>query len=77
MKITKCLEESGLLIKVVCKTTKNAITKQKDGFVSISLGTLGSSFLGNLLTGKWVRTKIPGQGVIRANEGTFRASHSF
>ena len=52
MKITKCLEESGLLIKVVCKTTKNAITKQKDGFVSMSLGTLGSSFLGNLLTGK-------------------------
>ena len=51
MKIAKCLEESGLSIKGVCETIKNATKKQKGGFLSMFLGTLGASFLGNLLTG--------------------------
>ena len=50
-KIAKCLEESGLLIKGVCETIKNATKKQKGGFLRMLLGTLGASFLGNLLTG--------------------------
>ena len=37
------------------------------------LGTLGSSLLGNLLTGKGVKAKIRRQGVIRAGEKTIRA----
>ena len=38
------------------------------------LGTLGASLLGNLLTGKGVKAKIPGGGVTRARERTIRAS---
>ena len=37
------------------------------------LGTLGTSLLGNLLTGKRMKAKIPGQGAIRASEGVIRA----
>ena len=52
MKISKFLEESGLLIKDVSKTIKNEAKEQKGGFMSMLLGTLGASLLGNLLTGK-------------------------
>ena len=52
MKIIKSLEESGLLIKNVSKTVKNEIKNKKGGFLSMFLGTLGASLLGNLLTGK-------------------------
>ena len=52
MKIIKSLEESGLLIKVVSKTIGNEAKEQKGGFLGKLLGTLGASFLGNLLTGK-------------------------
>ena len=37
------------------------------------LGTLSTSLLGNLLTGKRMKAKIPGQGAIRASEGVIRA----
>ena len=62
IKIVKSLEESGLLIKGVSETIRNETKEQKGGFLGISLGT---SLLGNLLTGK---------GVIRAGEGKIRAS---
>ena len=42
--------------------------KQKVGFLSMLLGTLGASLLGNLLTGNCT---------IRAGEGTIRAGESF
>ena len=51
MKIVKSLEKFGLLIKGVSKTIKNGAKKQKTGFPSVILGTLGASLLGNLLTG--------------------------
>ena len=68
MKIVKSHEESGLLIKGVSEVIKNEAKEQKGGFLSILLGTLGASLLGNLLTGK---------GTIRAGEGTFRAGEHF
>ena len=40
--------------------------KKKGGFLSMLLGTLGTSFLGNLLTGR---------GFVRAVEGTIRAGY--
>ena len=40
MKIIKSLEKSGLLIKVVSKTTKNEAKEQKGGFFRMLLGTL-------------------------------------
>ena len=54
MKMIKSHEESGLLIKGVRKTIKNVSKEQKDGFLSMLLGTLGSSLLGSLLIGKGV-----------------------
>ena len=52
MKIVKSLEESGLLIKAVSETIKNEAKEQKDGFLSMLLGTLDASLLGNLLRGR-------------------------
>ena len=68
MKIVKSLAKSGLLIKGVIETIKNEAKEQKGGFLSILLGTLGASLLGNLLTGK---------GTIREGEGTIRADEKF
>ena len=50
MKIVKFLKESGLLIKGVSDTIKNEAKEQKGGFLSMLLGTLDASLLGNLLT---------------------------
>ena len=78
MRIVKSLEGSDLLIKDVNKTFKNEAKEQKHGFLSMLLGTLGASLLGNLSTGKGVkRLKIPGRGVMRAGEGTIRAGQDF
>ena len=52
MKIIKSLEDSGVLLKVVTKTINNEIKKQKGGFLSMLLGTLGASLLGNLFIWK-------------------------
>ena len=52
IKIVKSLEDSGLLINGVTETVQNEIKEQKEGFLSMLLGTLGASLLGNLLTGK-------------------------
>ena len=62
MKIIKALENSGILLKEVSKTIKNETKEQKGGFLSMLLGTLGASLLGNLLTG--------GKGIMRAGEGS-------
>ena len=51
-KIVQALEYSNILLKGVTKTNKNEIKEQKGRFLSILLGTLGASFLGNLLAGK-------------------------
>ena len=40
-----------LLIKGVSEKIKNEVKKQKRGFFSILLSTLGAILLGNLLTG--------------------------
>ena len=68
MKIIKSRDESGLLIQGVSETNKNEEKEQKGGFLSMLLGTLGASLLGDLLTGK---------GTIRTGEGTVRAGPDF
>ena len=65
MKILKFLEESGLLIKEASEAIENEAKEQKGGFLSMLLGTLGTSLLGNLLAGK---------GAIRAGEGAIATS---
>ena len=52
IKIVESLEDSGLLINGVTETVQNEIKEQKGGFLSMLLGTLSASLLGNLLTGK-------------------------
>ena len=51
MKIAQALEDSHILLKGVTKTVRNKTEEQKGGFLSMLLGTLGGSLLGNLLTG--------------------------
>ena len=64
IKIIKELENSDILLKGVSKTIENEIKEQRGGFLSMLLGTLGASLLGNLLTGKG----ITGDGILRAGE---------
>ena len=52
MKIIQALENVNILLKGVTKTIKNETKEQKGGFLSMLLGTLGASSLGNLLSGK-------------------------
>ena len=52
MKRVKSLEISGLLIKVISETIKNEAKEQKGGFLRMLLGTLETTLLGNLLTGR-------------------------
>ena len=54
LKIVKSLEDSGTLLQGVSETIKNEAKEQKGGFLSMLLGALGASLLGNMLTGTWV-----------------------
>ena len=65
MKIIEALENSGILLKGVSKTIENETKEQRGGFLSMLLGRLGASLLGNLLTG--------GKGMMRTGEGIVRA----
>ena len=49
IKILKSLKDSGL--KCVTETVQNEVKEQKGRFLRMLLGTLGASFLRNLLTG--------------------------
>ena len=69
MKIIKALENSGILLKGVSKTIENETKEQRGGFLSMLLGTLGASLLGNLLTGGKGIMKA-GDGIVRAGEGS-------
>ena len=66
MKIVEALENSGILLKGVSKTIENETKEQRGGFLSMLLGTLGASLLGNLLTG--------GKGIVRAGEGSIAST---
>ena len=54
MKIIQALEGFNVLLKGVTKTIKDETKMQKGGFLSMLLGTLGASFLGNLLSEKGI-----------------------
>ena len=71
IKIVKSLKDSGFLLKGVTESVQNEVKEQKGGFLSMLLGTLGASLLGNLLTGKGIHRA--GKGIHRANEGIVRA----
>ena len=64
IEIVKPLEDSGLLLKRVTETVQNQRKEQKGRFLSMLLGTLGASLLGNILAGK--RINRAGKGINRA-----------
>ena len=59
IKIVQALKDSNTLLKGVPETIKNETKEQQGGFLSMLLGTLGVTLLGNLLTGK---------GIVRAGQ---------
>ena len=70
LKNVKLLEDSGILLDGITETVKKEVKEQKGGFLSVLLGTLEASLLGDLLT-----KHLSGREVIRAGEGTIRAAY--
>ena len=70
LKIVKSLEDFGVLLEGVSETIQNEAKEQRGGFLSMLLGTLGASLLGDLLT-----KNLSGKGVIRAGEGVIRVGY--
>ena len=70
IKKVKSLEDSGILLKGVCETIQNEAKEQRGGFLSMLLGTLGASLLGDILS-----KGLSGKGVIRIGEGTIRVGY--
>ena len=64
------------MLKGVTEIVQNEVKEQKEGFLSMLLGTLGSSLLGNLLTGWGINRAGKGRGINRAGEGIVRAGYS-
>ena len=58
IKLVKSLEDSGLLLEGVSETIQNEAKEQKGRFLSLLLGTLGASLLGNILAWKGINIII-------------------
>ena len=67
LKTVISLEDSNVLLKGVIQ---HEAKEQRGGFVSMLLGTLGASLLGDILS-----KGLSSKGVIRAGEGTIRAGY--
>ena len=70
LKIVKSLEDFGVLLKGVSETIQNEAKEQRGGFLSMLLGILGASLLGDILS-----KGLSGKSVIRAGEGTIRTGY--
>ena len=70
LKIVKSLENSGVLLNGVSETIQHEAKEQRGRFLSMLLGNLGASLLGDVLS-----KGLSGKNVIRAGEGTIRAGH--
>ena len=68
MKTVKFLRDSSLLIEGFSEPIKNETKKQKGGYLSMLLGTLRASLLGNILGGK---------GDVQGGERAYRAGQDF
>ena len=81
VKIVKALEDADALMKGVSEKLKNDVKKGCAlPILPMLLGTLDSSLIGNLLTGKGMYRAGTnkcncGQGMYRTGEGTYRSGH--
>ena len=73
IKLVQALKDSNILLKGVTKTIKNETKEQKRGFLSMLVGTLGTSLLGNLLAVKGIfragAGNKKGKGIVRDGTG--------
>ena len=72
------------MLKGFTETVQNDVKEETGGFLSMLLGTLGASLLGNILTGwgaiaksqEWGTNRAGnGEGINRAGEGVLRAGY--
>ena len=70
LKIVKSVEDSGVLLKSVSETIQHETKEQRGGILSMLLGILGASLLGDVLS-----KGLSGRGTIRAGEGTIRTGY--
>ena len=75
IKIIKSLEDSCLLLKGLTGTVQNEVKEQKGGFLGMLLGTLGASWLGNLLTGKGAIATSQGRLINKKGKSVIRAGY--
>ena len=75
IEIVKSLEDYRSLLKGVTETVQNEVKEQKGRFLSMLLGTLGASLLGNILAGKGINRVRKGCGINRAGEGIVTAGY--
>ena len=68
MKKVKSLEDSGLLLKGGSETIQNEAKEQKEGFLSMLLGTLSASLSGNVLAGKGINRAGYGYKDLQSND---------
>ena len=69
LKIVKFLEDSNVLLKLVSETIQNEAKEKRGEFLSMLLGTLGASLLGDILS-----KGLSGKGVLRAGYGSKKPS---
>ena len=62
LKIVQAVEDSNILLKGYTGKIKNETKEQKGGFLSMLLGTLGTTLLGNILSS--------GKGVLNSGYGS-------
>ena len=67
-KIVKALEDSDVLIKGISKTLNHKVKNQNGGMLSMILGTLGASLLGDILS----KGLLGGKGMYRTGYGMYR-----
>ena len=76
MKIVQALEDSDISSKKIAEKIENETKERKAGFLGMLLGTLDSSLLGNMLTGKEILRagygNKQGKGVVRDGSGFFK-----
>ena len=75
IEIVKSLQDSSLLLNGASETIQNEAKEQKGGFLSMLLGTLGASLLGNILAGKGMNRAKKGTIAKRQGRGIVRAGH--